>query len=105
MGPSLGCAGETWTSGRACGRGISDRLTMGRGLFERVGGQEVGHQNTPGFSVYLGREEGNGVVAGEEGGQRRLVWVFAEFPERYLNIRAGRRVGSPRDQAYEGTNG
>lgn len=70
----------------------------------RVRGQEVGRQNIPGFSVYLGREEGNGVVVGEEWGQRRLVWFFAEFPERYLSIRAGRRVGSPGDQAYEGTS-
>lgn len=79
MGPSLGCAGETWTSGRACGRGISNRPTMGRGLFERVGGQEVGHQNTPGFSVYLGREEGNGVVAGEEWGKGGLFGSLLNF--------------------------
>lgn len=75
LGPSLGLVGETWTSDRACGTGVSGTLQQGRGL----GGQEVGQQNTPGFSVYLGRGEGSGMVCRGAVGVREaclvLCWI------------------------------
>lgn len=81
---SLGLVGEALTSDGAFGMGVSGTLWQGRGL----GGQEVGQQNTPGSSAYLGRGEGNGMVVGEQSGSGRLVWFFVEFPERCVSIGA-----------------